>query len=69
MGTFLDTLAIILWILAALFPIFSLVFMWRKKNIKWFHRVIIGLIVGGAGGFLLFWIGLSIALRNGVGVL
>ncbi len=69
MGSFLDTLAIILWILAALFPIFFLVFMWRKKNIKWFYRILIGLIIGAGVGFLLFWIGLNIALRNGVGVL
>ena len=67
MDNFLDTLAIVLWVLAALFPIFTLFFLWsRFKNMKWFYKILLALLIGGIGGYLLFWIGLSLVFRHGV---
>lgn len=69
METFLDTFAIILWILAALAPIVAFVFLWRKKQIKWYYRILLGLLIGGGIGVLLFWLGLSLIFRNGIEIL
>lgn len=67
MDSFLDTLAIVLWVLAALFPIFTLVFFWRRyKQMKWYYKILLALLIGGIGGYISFWIGLSLILRHGV---
>lgn len=67
MDKFLDTLAIVLWVLAIIFPVFAFIFIWRRfKNIKMPYRIILGIIIGVGIGLLLFWIGLSIIFRNGI---
>jgi len=67
MDNFLDTLAIAFWVIAALFPIFTIFFVWRRfKKIKWFYRILLALLIGGGGGYLLFWIGLSLLFRHGM---
>jgi lipoprotein signal peptidase len=65
MENFLDVFGIFLWILAGLFPIFILIYLWRFKKFKWYYRILIGLLIGVAVGFLLFWAGLAILLRHG----
>lgn len=67
MGTSLDILAVALWVLAALSPILVFLFLGNRfKNMQWPQKLLLALLIGGVIGFILFWIGLSIAFRNGI---
>jgi hypothetical protein len=63
----IDIFGEIIWFLAFIAPLISIVVIWRSFEINKFFRIVIGLIIGLFISLLCYFISIEIIFRNGMG--